>query len=1201
MNDAHAEPSPDRDPIRAARDEAAAPHVAPADPATTGEQPGDTIGRYKLLQRIGEGGMGTVWMAEQSEPVRRRVALKIIKLGMDTKEVVVRFEAERQALALMEHPGIARVLDGGATTTGRPYFVMELVRGLPITQFCDDGKLDVAARLELFTQVCAAVQHAHQKGVVHRDLKPSNVMVTLHDGTPVPKVIDFGIAKATSAELTQKTLFTQFSQMIGTPEYMAPEQAELSALDVDTRADVYSLGVLLYELLTGTTPFVLREVLERGYAELVRTIREDTPAKPSTRVSTLGETGSNVALRRGATMDRLKTRLRGDLDRIVMKAMEKDRGRRYQTAHGFADDVSRYLRGEPVEAVGPGTVYRLRKFVLRRRKTVAALLLLGLTLVLGATGTAIGWAEARSANASLQTSLHNEAEQRQLAVAEAERATRAEQRARAERDRAVEAENEVAQRAAMLERIATFQERRLAAVDVQAMGARLRQLILDQADADRHDVLADGLAQINLSNVGVGALQHEVLAPTVAAIDASFADDPIVQARLLAAVAQTQKEIGLYREALTTSERALALRSANLPADHEVVIDSILQEASCRLLLGETEHAERMVRDALSSAMAAHEGEPVLAMAQYGLGYTLMMLARPQEAVPHLRAAIAGLPATAGDAHHGTGALARDALAAALAQQSRIPEAEAVLNESIAGLRERYGADSVQVLGARLRLAGILTDSGRAAEAVDIARDAHGKLSVLLGDDNPYTIGSTIALGRALAFANQVDEAETIFTDALARARRTLGERAGFVRTALGGLATVAGQRGDYERARELSAEVWAHSDDAAPRSEDHAAARLNEAIALHKSGDVEAALAAFREARGLAVEIGGREHPIAITAASDIGALLRIQGKVDEALPWLTMASDDAQRVLGPQHRTTWHAQNSLAVLLQALGRHDEADALFERMLRGQESIDPDALNTQVARINLATSRDRLGRPEEAKPLIEAALDRLRTVLPERHPMVLSSRLRLAHTLYHLHDLAAARALCAEVCQAMRETLGPGHFETLMAANTMLLFALAAGDDDAAIAVAQQLMTHEAKQRPNDARFCRVVLGSLLQDRGDVDAAEPLLRAYHELERTPEQADTWYPLLVRNRLAAIAGQRGAFVDGATWMAETCTKLLDAEPPSEPQRAIDEVALALERGVAFYEAWDRAEPGQGHDAEADAVRQRLEERRAEPR
>jgi eukaryotic-like serine/threonine-protein kinase len=354
------------------------------------EQVGALVGPYKLLQKIGEGGCGAVYMAEQQKPMRRRVAVKIIKLGMDTKAVIARFEAERQALALMDHPNIARVLDAGATETGRPYFVMELVHGIRITDYCDQRQIDTRQRLELFIQVCHAIQHAHQKGIIHRDIKPSNILVTQHDGVPVPKVIDFGIAKATEERLTDKTLFTVYGHFVGTPAYMSPEQADFSGLDIDTRSDIYSLGVLLYELLTGRTPFDQSELLESGLDEMRRTLREREPHRPSTKLDVMPADELTVtATRRHIEPPKLRVLLRGDLDWIVMKCLEKDRKRRYDTANGVGMDVQRYLSNEPVVARPPGRWYRFQKLVRRNRVVFAAATMVALALVIG-LGTTMG-------------------------------------------------------------------------------------------------------------------------------------------------------------------------------------------------------------------------------------------------------------------------------------------------------------------------------------------------------------------------------------------------------------------------------------------------------------------------------------------------------------------------------------------------------------------------------------------------------------------------------------------------------------------------------------------------------------------------------------------------------------------------------------------------------------------------------------------
>jgi serine/threonine protein kinase len=515
---------------------------ATVDQPPVSESPGTLIGPYKLLQEIGEGGMGAVWMAQQTEPVKRVVALKLIKAGMDSRQVIARFEAERQALALMDHPNIAKVLDAGTTAAGRPYFVMDLVKGVPITRYCDDHHLTPRQRLELFLPVCQAIQHAHQKGIIHRDIKPSNVLIALYDGKPVPKVIDFGVAKAAGQSLTDKTLVTGFGNIVGTLEYMSPEQAEINQLDIDTRSDIYSLGVLLYELLVGSPPFSRKELGKAGMLEMLRVIREQEPTKPSTKLST-AEGLPTLAANRGTEPAKLTRLLRGELDWIVMKALEKDRSRRYETANGFAMDVQRYLADEPVAAGPPSASYRLRKFVRRRRGPVLAASLILLAILAGSVVSV--WQAVRATRA---------AESERLAkLAESDRAE-GERRAKEE---ALEAERAIL---AVLE----FVENRIFA-------------------AARPKNQEGGLGyDVKLADAVKSALPY---------VDRSFSGQPLIEARLRRTMGISFSYLHDNNTAIEQFRTALELRTRHLGPDNADTFQSLSNLTQAYVRAGRTREA----------------------------------------------------------------------------------------------------------------------------------------------------------------------------------------------------------------------------------------------------------------------------------------------------------------------------------------------------------------------------------------------------------------------------------------------------------------------------------------------------------------------------------------------------------------------------------------------------------------------------------
>jgi serine/threonine protein kinase/tetratricopeptide (TPR) repeat protein len=652
----------------------------------TAESPGTVIGPYRLLEQIGEGGMGLVYVAEQERPIKRRVALKIIKPGMDSRQVVARFEAERQALALMDHPNIAQVFDGGTTETGRPYFVMELVKGVPITDFCDQRRFTARQRLELFIAVCQAVQHAHQKGIIHRDLKPSNVLVTLHDTVAVPKVIDFGIAKATTGPLTERTFFTHFAQMIGTPLYMSPEQAEMNSLDVDTRSDVYSLGVLLYELLTGTTPFESQALKEVGLDEMRRMIREEEPPAPSQRLHTLdAQAASTVSERRGVDGRRLMQMVRGELDWIAMKALEKDRNRRYESASAFAADVQRYLDYLPVLASPASTTYRLRKALRRHRGAALAGALIVLALLGGIIGTSWG-------------------------LVRADRAWHAErQRAESERQAKEDAQARETEKQAVLE----FVESAL-------------------VKAARPAGQEGGLGRdVSLRRALVAALPS---------VSQNFADQPLTEARLRRTLGLTFRYLGDEDIAAEQFEAARTLYAKHRGADHPDTLASANNLANSFAVLGRHADAIRLREETLAlrrDRLGADHPETLDSMNNLASSYDTM--GRYDDAL-HLREeTLARRRATLGPDHADTLASMNN-LGVSYTVVGRHAEAVKLREETLELTKGKFGPDHLRVLPCMNNLAESYQALGRCGDALALYEKTLELVKAKLPEKHPNVL-----------------------------------------------------------------------------------------------------------------------------------------------------------------------------------------------------------------------------------------------------------------------------------------------------------------------------------------------------------------------------------------------------------------------------------------------------------------------------
>ena len=895
---------------------AEAPDAAKRLPGSPAEKAGDRIGRYKLLQQLGEGGCGVVYMAEQEEPVRRRVALKVIKLGMDTKQVIARFEAERQALALMDHPNIAKVLDAGATETGRPYFVMELVRGIKITDYCDEHNLSTEERLKLFTQVCQAIKHAHQKGIIHRDIKPSNILVTLHDGVPVPKVIDFGIAKATQGRLTDQTLFTAFEQFIGTPAYMSPEQAMMTALDIDTRTDIYSLGVLLYELLTGRTPFDAKDLMVAGLDAMRRIIREQEPARPSTRLSTmLASELTTTAKHRHTDPPRLVHLLRGDLDWIVMKALEKDRARRYDTANGLAHDVERFLADEPVTACPPSSLYRLQKLVRRNKLAFAAAAAVAAALVIG-FGLST-WLLFRE-RAARQRAVTAERQANQA------RASEAAQRRQADEARANEAK-----------------------LRVKAQGDEKKA----ETEAGKSRQVA-GLFKKMLQGVGPSkalgrdtTMLREIMDKSAESLGAELTNQPEVEVEMLLTLAEAYGELGLYEQREAMVRQSLQLARSGLGEENQSVANSLTALGNTLWSTARFGEAETTYREALALQRKLFGDEHrEVAATLHCLADALNYQGKLAEAETTLRQALAIRRKLLGN--ESPQALASLwCLAHVLWQEGKQADLDAlgVGGDPLVMWRKLRASDNPEAARSLYWLAQVRGDQDNLGESEAMLRDALAIQRKRLGGEHPDVANSLNELGIVLRAEGKLDQAETAFRETLALQRKLLGPEHPEAESWIFNLASVLRQQGKLGELETIYRDSLARQrkrlGDEDPDAADSVTqlvmvlvdeGKVAEAEALRR-GELASALARFNalahddpKRADLAIRLGHSQWRLAevLTKAGQCG---RAEPLLREALQVFEQAARDFPTQ--PFHRQEQaYTRRQLGDALINLGRIDEA-----------------------------------------------------------------------------------------------------------------------------------------------------------------------------------------------------------------------------------------------------------------------------------
>ncbi len=941
------------------------PTSPPAPPAAAIEEAGAEVGPYKLLSILGEGGFGTVWLAERREPMVQRVALKIIKPGMDSKAVVARFEHERQALAVMDHPNVARVFDGGVTDAspragGRPYFVMELVHGEPLTSFCDRHQLTIRQRLELFIPICEAVQHAHTKGIVHRDIKPSNILVSMKDGHPIPKVIDFGIAKAITHEAWGHTAFTQQGTVIGTSEYMSPEQISGES-DIDTRTDVYSLGVVLYEVLVGELPFDALTLRSAGFVEAQRIIREVEPPRPSTRLSAADRrTGEHIASARRVERDRLASELKRELEWIPLKAMRKERVRRYVSADALATDIRRYLDGRPLEAAPESRAYLVKKFIRRHRVETTAAAAVFIALVAGLAGTISQAREAAIQRDAALLAQTGEAAQRKLAEAQREEALR--QKSAAESNAAAA---EAAR--ARAQAITDFVTTTLRSSDPYSVGAAA--FAGGVASGGRHDATILEAMQLALRDLDSGR----------------FKDDPETEAALRTTIAAILENNGRPGEAEPLYRAALETYRTLFTGDHPLVADALVHLSKNLHTLGRPE-AEAMCVESLAMYRRLYTGDhPAIARGLSNHGHMLADLGRAADGIPPLKESLAMRERLyAGD--HTETAISLSNLAAVLRANGRADEAAPYATRALA-MRERlYTGDHPDVANSLDALAMIELTLGRLPEAEALYQRALTMRLRLFPEDHPAIAENLTMVAWVWEDMGRAEEAEPIYERALDMRRRLFPGNHPEVATSIGNLGYNRQALGKYEAATALFVEADAMYRAIYPGDHPNTATNLsNLAMALNNLGKHDEAVRIAADALAMRQRLYPNDHPDVSESLNNLAVILNGQGRSEEAEPLYRQALEMSQRLYPGDHPGTAMSLGNLGSVLLNLERLSDAAALFAEALDMNRRLygdDSPRVTNQI--INLARAQQQQGMTEAARANFDDALARLRAASPE-------------------------------------------------------------------------------------------------------------------------------------------------------------------------------------------------------------------------